>query len=410
MSRMKIYDIVVAGTGPAGLATALLAEYAGLDVALIGPRENADDGRTTTLMLPALRILEHAGIDSRFGGRAAALKTMRIIDGTKRLIRSPVSTFEAFEIGETHFGMNIPNRVLNATLAGNVRATGVRWRETIVSGWTLKADHNLAALEDGATVRAKLVAAADGRNSPARAAAGLSVRLSAHGQAAFVTTFSHERAHNGVSTEFHTEYGPFTAVPLPGNRSSLVWVTKPHRAEELLATPADELSFRIENRMESVLGKVTVDGGLQVYPLSSGLPSAFAAKRIALVGEAAHVFPPIGAQGLNLGIRDAADLIAVAESNRADPGSDSAMRMYEGKRRPDIVARTGAVSLLNRSLLSDSPPAQIARSLGLAALSGFAPLRGFFMREGMYPGSGVSAFLSSIREQVGRQRAGGDRI
>lgn len=396
------FDILVAGTGPAGLVTALLAHEAGFDTVIAGPPARTDDVRTTTLMRPALERLEGLGLDPEFGGEAAALKVMRIVDATRRLIRSPVATFHAGEIDETFFGMNIPNRVLNESLAAAVRKRKIEWRETLVTDWTPGPDSVTATLETGGDLTARLVAAADGRNSPARRAAGLSVHSRPYRQSAFVTVFAHERPHGGISTEFHTETGPFTIVPLPGERSSLVWVVTPAEAEALMALPPAELSLGIEQRMQSMLGKVTAEDARQTYPLASGLPSAFAAKRIALVGEAAHVFPPIGAQGLNLGVRDAGDLVSVAASHRDDPGAPAALQAYERARRPDILARTAAVSLLNESLLSGMLPAQIARSAGLAMLSGFAPLRGLFMREGMRPGSGLSHLASSVREQVRR--------
>ena len=147
-----------------------------------------------------------------------------------------------------------------------------------------------------------------------------------------------------------------------------------------------------------MLGRVTVDSGRQIYPLSAATPWRFAHNRVALVGEAAHVFPPIGAQGLNLGIRDVADLLEVASENRADPGAIKALATYDIKRRPDILARSSAVNLLNMTLLSNMLPAQMARSAGLDVLRAFAPLRAFFMREGLRPGSGFSALTSTLRK------------
>lgn len=402
MSEALENDILVAGTGPAGLVTALLAAEAGFQTTLVGPAVNLDDARTTTLMVPALEVLNSLGVDLSFDGRAAELRTMRIIDGTRRLFRSPVATFHAGEIDEHYFGLNIPNQVLNRSLADAIEQTGLPWRKTMVSDWRTTADAVFAMLGDGGPVAAKLAAAADGRHSPARKAAGISVSTRPYRQSAFVSTLRHQRGHGDISTEFHTETGPFTVVPLPGDRSSLVWVVRPEEAEMLLSLDIEELARRIEDRMDSMLGKISVDGKSQAYPLCSGLPSAFAVKRIALVGEAAHVFPPIGAQGLNLGIRDALDLVSVAKRHGADPGAPAVLAAYEQARRPDILARTGAVALLNQSLLSDFLPAQIARSAGLSMLSGFAPLRGFFMREGMRPGSGFTNLFSSVREQVRR--------
>jgi len=216
-------------------------------------------------------------------------------------------------------------------------------------------------------------------------------------QRALVLNFAHQRHHDFTSTEFHTESGPCTQVPLPGGfRSSLVWVLRPRQAEELSVLDDDVLSKRLEARIQSFLGKVTVEPGRQVYPLSSALPARFAARRIALVGEAAHVFPPITAQGLNLGLRDVMDLAEVIRAHVQDPGSPAALLRYDMRRRPDILARSSAVNLVNASLLSGLLPAQLARSTGLALLSSLPFLRGFFMREGMQPGSGFAALLPTV--------------
>jgi len=396
-------DIIVAGTGPVGLIAALALARGGFSVALAGPPVKRDDGRTTALMLPALNYLKNIGIPPFPGDRTAPLAAMRIIDATSRLVRSAPVTFRASEIGEPAFGTNIPNLVLNEVLEAQVAAEArIGWRKSLVSRWEISDDRIEAVLDDGARQSAPLAVAADGRNSPARAAAGISTHIHAYKQSALVLNFSHGRDHGSISTEFHTETGPFTQVPLPGRRSSLVWVVAPAMAEELAAIDDGELSMRIEERMQSMLGRVTVEPGRQVYPLSAALPASIARNRIALVGEAAHVFPPIGAQGMNLGIRDVSDLARVAAEHRDDPGSDAALSAYRSARRADVLARSGAVNLLNRSLLSDLLPAQLARSAGLGVLGSVAPLRAFFMREGMQPGSGFARMFSRTREEVRR--------
>ena len=396
-------NILVAGTGPAGLIGALAFADANFRVTLVGPEPNVQDGRTTALMNPALALLDRLGVLRTLAHKSAPLKVMRIVDGTARLIRSPVVTFHASEIDEHRFGLNIPNAVLVATLAEAVSANpSIEWRKTLVSQWHLEPEQATAQLADGSAISARLVVAADGRASPAREAAGISVSSRPLPQAALVLNFAHTVDHAFTSTEFHTETGPFTQVPLPGRRSSLVCVVRPETAQELAALDDDALSRHIERRMQSMLGRVTVEPGRQIYPLSTSTPWRFAHKRVALVGEAAHVFPPIGAQGLNLGIRDIVDLLETASQNRSDPGAPKALLGYDLRRRPDIVARTSAVNLLNLSLLSGMLPAQIARSTTLGLLGRFAPLRAFFMREGLQPGSGFSALAGSLREQVQR--------
>jgi 2-octaprenyl-6-methoxyphenol hydroxylase len=177
-------------------------------------------------------------------------------------------------------------------------------------------------------------------------------------------------------------------VPLPGDRSSLVCVVEPAEAERLAALPDEELSETVERRAHSILGKVAVEPGRGVFPLAVETAQRFAAARIVLVGEAAHVVPPIGAQGLNLGLRDAAtigELAVAARRDGLDLGSDEMLARYERLRRPDIATRTAAVDILNRTLLADFLPAHGLRGLGLYLLDQVGPLRRALMREGVAP-------------------------
>jgi len=404
LEHQETARILIAGTGPAGLIAALAFADAGFPVTLVGPEASAPDGRTTALMNPALKVLERLEVLGAIRPKAAPLKVMRIVDATSRLIRSPVVTFRASEIDEEQFGLNLPNSVLGPALGDKVAAhSGIEWRRSMVKTWHLDVDRAHAVLADGSEIGASLAVAADGRQSPAREAAGISTGSHAYPQAALVLNFGHSREHASTSTEFHTETGPFTQVPLPGNRSSLVWVVKPENAKELAALDDATLSLRVEQQMQSMLGRVTVEPGRQIYPLSTVTPLRFARDRVALIGEAAHVFPPIGAQGLNLGIRDIDDLVGIAKENSGDPGAAKALAAYDFKRRPDILARSSAVNLLNMSLLSDMLPAQMARGAGLGVLGGFAPLRAFFMREGLRPGSGFAALAGGLRKPMRQQ-------
>lgn len=380
-----ISDVAVVGAGPAGLVAALLARSHGASVTLIAPKAPPRDERTVAMLGASVDILKETGVWSSIEAKAAPLRTMRIVDATRRLIRAPLVEFHAHEVEREAFGYNIPNAVLIAALdeaadqAGIVRVTG------FASEVLPDDDAVTVVMVDGARVRSKLLGAADGRRSKARDAAGLAVRSWSYPQAALVANISHSLPHDDVSTEFHTETGPFTIVPMPGLRSAIVCVESPAEAERLSKLDDEALAAEFERRSRSIVGKIQIVGSRQVFPLSGQTARHFAARRIALLGEAAHVFPPIGAQGLNLGLRDAAAFAAVVRDHRADPGGAEAMTAYDRARSGDILSRTTAVDALNRTLLTDFLPVQALRGIGLFAIDRLPSLKRLVMRQGLTP-------------------------
>lgn len=391
--------IAIIGAGPIGRITALKLKQIGADIVLIGPSPNKDL-RTTALMQGSLALLDQIGLKDSITAQSGKLSTMRIIDATSRLFRARPVAFHASEIGERFFGANIPNLALNDILAKAIEAEKITHVSEVAVDFEHQTDHVRVTLESGDIINAKLVVGADGRLSKVREAANISVKPKALPQTAFVTTFKHSLSHNDTSTEFHTEHGPLTQVPLPErdnkHRSSLVWVTTAANAERLTDLENDVLSIEIEKKLNSILGKIDVDGPAQSFPLHMSLPSAAAQNRYALVGEAAHAMPPIGAQGMNLSLRDVDELAKAVTKAPEDAGRTDILNSYSRNRRLDILSRINAVGALNASLLSDMVPAQLARVGGMSLMENSSFLRGFFMREGMRPGSGFRNILSSV--------------
>ncbi len=262
-----------------------------------------------------------------------------------------------------------------------------------VAAYDFAASPARARLEDGRTISARLAIGADGRDSKARRAAGLEARVHAYGQSALTVFLSHRLPHRGFSTEFHTPGGPFTLVPLPASaaaphRSSLVWVMTDKDARRRAALDNKALAGEIERQAQSLLGAMRIEGERGIFPMTRQIVPRIVAGRLALVGDAAHVFPPLGAQGLNLGLRDVQAIIACAVEAREagrDIGGPEALSAYERSRRSDIALRTGMVDGLNRALLAHFAPADFARGAALAALSAIGPLRRLVMREGLGP-------------------------
>jgi 2-octaprenyl-6-methoxyphenol hydroxylase len=391
----------VIGGGPAGLVAALALVHFGVPTVLVARRgvrggHNGDaadgaaaDNRTTALLGSSVGMLDSLGVWERCRGDAAPLRVLRLADDTRRLWRAPEVRFEAVEIGLEAFGWNIANTHLLAALWARADTMpGLAHVNADAEVIDIDDDGVTIRREDGAPLRCRIAVGADGRNSMCRAAADISVTGRAVPQTAFTFTLRHARPHHDASTEFHTEHGPFTLVPLPGLRSSLVYVVGTGEAQRIAALDGEALDRAIERRSHSILGKLSVEPGRGMFPLRLATADRLAARRVALVGEAAHLLPPIGAQGLNLGLRDGAALADIAgEIYRAggDIGGDAAMTEYERRRRSDVMSRGLAVDLLNRSLLSDFLAVQGLRGLGLYALGRIGPLRRAVMREGVAP-------------------------
>ena len=403
---MKSFEIAVVGGGLAGQIAALAFARAGRRVVALMPPAPVADQRTTALMDQSVRFMEGLGVWQQMTDKAAALSTMQILDGTKRLLRAPPVAFRASEVGLDAFGYNFPNASLHPILEAALDAEpNVTRQADTVEALDLSTETATLTLSSGESITADFVVGADGRHSLVRESAGIDVSRWSYPQTALVLNFSHSLPHRNVSAEFHTESGPFTQVPLSGDRSSLVWVMKPADAEAALALPLDGLSRRVEERMQSLLGAVTIEQAPQAWPLSGMIAKRFGKGRVALVGEAAHVFPPIGAQGLNLSLRD---IMAITELVTSTTGARLAADLgdrFDRRRRVDVMSRTASVDLLNRSLLSDFLPVQVLRAAGLHVLSAIPPLRSLVMREGVEPGRGFRALPLGPRDSLKRQKA-----
>ena len=383
------FDVAVIGGGPAGIAAAIAVAQAGANTALIARRAPYADNRTTALLGATVDFLDRLEVWPRCRDQAAPLQTMRLVDDTGRLIRAPEVKFSSQEIGLDQFGYNIENRALMVALEQRT-AEFTNLTRFDDDAEAIEPDESVVALRttNGTSLSARLVIGADGRQSPSRKAAGVTVNRRDLGQAALTFNVGHSRPHKNISTEFHTPHGPCVFVPLPGERCSVVWVSTPREAERLRAMSDDELSEAAEAQSHSILGSLRVEPGRHLFPLAIETSPPFARNRIALIGEAAHVLPPIGAQGLNMGLRDADDIAAIVADTLAagsDPGAAPVLDRYRQARRADVASRTFAIDVANRSLLSDFLPLQSVRAAGLHLIGGFGPLRRLAMREGLAP-------------------------
>ncbi len=269
---------IVVGGGAAGLTAALALAAAGASVTLVAP-ERRPDPRTTALMDGSVNVLKMLGVWPRLAENAAPLKVMRLIDGTRRLLRAPEVAFSAREMELDAFAWNVENLHLNAALDAAVADAGITRIAAQLVGVANGADHVDVTLDDGRTLHAGLLAAADGRDSAVRRALGIATHPRSYPQVAVTATLAHTRPHGDISTEFHTETGPFTLVPLPGNRSSIVCVVDAAEAERLIGLDADAFARAMELRAHSILGAMRLEFGRGSFPLSAGT-----AERLASAG------------------------------------------------------------------------------------------------------------------------------
>ena len=390
----RVCDVLVAGAGLAGLAAAIAFARAGFDVVACGADERLMAGRTVAMLDRSIAYLDALGLWPDIEPQAAPMRGLRMIDDTGSLFPPRPVEFTSAEIGLETFGWNVENDLMADALAGRAVATaGVERTGRSVASYDFSGERAVARLDDGRRTAAALIIGADGRASPARRAAGLAVRTHRYPQSALTVFLTHRLPHDDFSTEFHTRQGPFTLVPLPPSaaspdRSSLVWVMSDDEARRRETLDDDELAREIERQARSMLGAMRIEGRRGVFPMIRQIVPKLTASRLALIGDAAHAFPPIGAQGLNLGLRDVEAIVAAAAEARAageDIGGSAALAAYERSRRADILTRTGVVDGLNRALLAAFPPLDFARGAGLAALGAIGPLRRLVMREGVAP-------------------------
>lgn len=379
---------VVAGGGPAGLAAAALLAQAGVQTVCVAPARD-DDPRTTALMAPSIRLLDHLGVwTDDLRSFCAPLKQLHLRDDTGNLVSAPDLLFDAHEASLDAFGWNVPLVNLLPVLRDRATSFGAILLKAEVAEVLHRERGVQVVCKDGTEIEAEFAVAADGRNSIVRKAAGISVTEWSFEQSALVTRFQHSRAHEWVSTEWHKLGGPFTTVPLPGKSSALVWMDKPGKIDAAMQLDAKALAREIQLMNHGVLGLVSDVKPPHSFPMRGVKAEKFAAQRCFLVGEAAHVFPPVGAQGLNMSLRDVGHLLDVVLGHD-DAGGAAATDAYEELRRGDVGPRQTAISLMNQSLLADVLPPHLARAAGLAAVAFVPPLRSFAIREGLSPSGGL---------------------
>lgn len=384
-------DILVIGGGLAGLTLTARLAADGADVLCVeaghAPDEDTapEDQRTTAILMPGIETLRRTGAWEAIAPDAQPLHAMRIVDcgGTDRAPRDE-AVFDAAEAGNEAFGWNVRNGLARLALARHIagRENARLMARTRLGHWIARRDRVLATLSDGTRVAARLLVGADGRGSAVRERSGIGLRRWGYAQKALAARVDHTRPHEGVSIEMHHVGGPLTFAPLPGNRSGLVWMNAEAEADRLAALDDAAFLDDLNRRSHGLYGEITAATPRALWPATTQVATGLTATRTVLVAEAAHAFPPIGAQGFNLSLRDVETLARLC-ARADDPGDARLLAGYARRRAPDILARMAGVDLLNRSVRSAARPVRDLRRAGLSLLGNTPPLRRLAMRIGM---------------------------
>ena len=384
-------DVIILGGGLVGAMLAVALDTHGLSSIVIDPADPAVtlapgfDGRASAVASASGRLLDAIGIGARLAGQGCAIRGIRVSDG----LEPGALDFEP-DADDGALGTMYENKLLRRTLFDAAReAAKVDLRmQTRAVTVDRGASGVTATLDSGAVVRAPLLIVAEGRNSPTRAAAGITVARWTYDHAAIIGAFHHERPHDQTAFEIFYPSGPFALLPLPddeiGHRSAIVWTVDAKDAAGMLKLGDRGFLAEAEKRMGGFLGALSHASPRASYPLGFHHAARIVADRLALVGDAAHGIHPIAGQGLNLGFRDVATLAEVLVDGKRlglDLGDAALLARYQRWRGLDTFMVALATDTLTRLFGIPGKTASAVRRFGISAVNAIPPLKDRFMAE-----------------------------
>ena len=398
-NKVERVDVIIAGCGLGGLMAAAAFASDGYDVFCYDRRSrgtkadrSGSDGRTTALFGQCRQILNEAGIWPELESEATPLETMRIVSSPPSESGTALKRdFVASDSSIPCFGWSLPNDVLAETLLRALERlphVQTRFRSEIADMVT-RTGEAFIVLDDGSRIAGKLLIAADGTDSQVRRTVGIEVRRFDFLQKALSFNVTQEIPHDFVSTEIHATGGPFTLVPrrdIGGEpASAIVWMEESAKVDNLLNLPAEDFEHAAEERSLGLYGRLRLASERHAWNMRVQLASRIFAERTALIAEAAHVVPPIGAQGLNMTAGDIQALKAAAKSGRREIGGGEHLKRYQRLRYKDLLLRVSGVAGLNFASIGSNPALRRLRTIGLAAAHEIEPLRSRLVSAGLGP-------------------------
>ncbi|WP_411351711.1 FAD-dependent monooxygenase [Leisingera aquaemixtae] len=386
-------DILIVGGGLNGPALALALAQTGHSVTVVDsltPDKLADDGfdgRGYALALASQRLLQQTGVWQHVGGNAQPMLEIKVTDGHAGHGPSPFFIhFDHAELEEGPMGYMVEDRFLRRAF---LQAMEDQPQITLVSGRTVTAQAPdqtgvTVTLDDGGELRGQILVGSDGRRSGTAQRAGIKRTGWDYGQTALVCAIDHEKPHHGIAHQFFMPPGPLAILPLPGNRSSIVWSEQTETAKAIHALNDAEYIQALRPRFGDFLGEISLAGKRFTYPLNLTIANSFIGNRMALVGDAAHGMHPIAGQGLNAGLRDVgalAEVITEATRRGEDIGSPLVMERYQQWRRFDTASLVAATDVFNRLFSNDNPLLRLGRDIGMGVAGAIPGLRRNFVRE-----------------------------
>lgn len=386
-------EVVIVGGGLNGLLLALALAQGGVRSTVLdaGPRALREDpefdGRAYALAVGARRMLTALGLWRELEGQAQPILEIKISDGRAGEGASRFWLhFDHAEIEEGPMGHFLEDRYLRRALLDAVDASPLvtmLW-EAPVTEQALLPGGIAVQLADGRRVAGRLLVGCDGRGSGTAKRAGIGRVGWDYGQTGLVAALAHERPHHGIAHQFFMPEGPLAILPLPGNRSSIVWTERTERADMIRHLDDEDFLAMLRPRFGDFLGDLRLAGVRYSYPLSLSLAESLVAERMALAGDAAHGIHPLAGQGLNLGLRDVAALAEVVVDARRlgrDIGAEDVLADYARWRRFDSTMLATATDVMNRLFSNDNPLLRLGRDVGLGLVARLPAVRRGFIRE-----------------------------